>query len=104
MRAMPQPAAPDWTTQAADTVERVVSAVRDRTTVPLTTVARAIVYGLLAAFLGLTTAILLVIALVRAVDIYTGDGRVWIAHAALGGIFTLVGLLLLRKATASRKG
>jgi hypothetical protein len=104
VRAMPQPAAPDWTTQAADTVEKVVGAVRDRTTVPLTTVARAVVYGLLAAFLGLATLVLVVVALVRAVDVYTGDGRVWIAHAALGGIFTLLGLLLLRKATASRKG
>src|SRR5947199_411658 len=35
----------DWTIQTADRVERVVTGIRDRTTVPLTTLARALVYG-----------------------------------------------------------
>lgn len=101
MRAMPGPAQ-DWTAQAADTVERVVGAVRDRTTVPITTVARVVVFGLLAAFVGLAGIVLLAIALVRAVDVYTGDGRVWIAHATIGGMFTVLGLFLLRKATKKK--
>lgn len=99
---MPQAAAPDWTVQAADTVDKVVGAVRDRTTVPLITVARAVVYGLLAAFLGLATLVLLAIAAVRAITVSTPDERAWVAHAALGGIFTLAGLFLLRKATAKK--
>jgi hypothetical protein len=98
--AMPES---DWTVSAADTVERVVGAVRDKTTVPITTVARVLVFGLLAAVLGLAAAVFLAVGLVRAVDVYTGDGRVWIAHGSVGGIFTLAGLFLLRKATA-RKG
>lgn len=102
MRAMPQTASQDWTVQAADTVERVVGAVRDKTTVPLITIARALVFGLLAAFVGIAAVVFLTIGLVRVVDVATGDGRVWIAHGSIGGIFTLAGLFLLRKATAQK--
>ncbi len=91
----------DWAVHAADTVERVVGSIRDKTSVPLTTVARALVYGLIAAVMALVIAVLVAIALVRAIDVLTGQGNVWIAHFAVGGIFTLTGGFLLRKATAS---
>lgn len=100
---MPEAAAQDWTVSAADTVERVVGTVRDNTTLRVVTVARVLVFGLLAAVLGTATLVFLTIGLVRAVDVYTGDGRVWIAHASIGGIFTLAGLFLLRKATSTKK-
>lgn len=103
MPAMPEAAAQDWTVSAADTVERVVGTVRDNTTVRVVTLARVLVFGLLAAVLGTATLVFLTIGLVRAVDVYTGDGRVWIAHASIGGIFTLVGLFLLRRATSTKK-
>ena len=35
-----------WSDQAADTVETIVLTVKDKTTVPLQTAARGIVYGL----------------------------------------------------------
>lgn len=105
MPAMPEAAGQDWTASAADTVERVVGTVRDKAVVPITTVARVLVYGVLAAALGLAALVLLTIGLVRVVDVYTGGDRVWIAHGGIGGIFTLVGLFLLRKAsTAGKKG
>ncbi len=89
----------DWTVQAADTVERVVGAVRDKTSVPLTTVARAIVYGLVAAVMGVAALTLVAIGLVRAVNAYV-PGEVWAAHLIVGGIFSLAGVFLLRKANA----
>ena len=100
----PTPALPgrsDWTVQAADGIERVVVAVRDKTSVPLTTVARAVVFGLLAAVMGLTTLIFLTIATVRALNAYL-PGDVWAAYLLTGGIFTLVGALTLRKATSDK--
>jgi len=100
----------DWTVQAADTIESVVGTIRDKTVVPLTTVARALVYGLIAAILGVVALILLTIGALRVVIVYLPGwfadrpGRsVWAADAMVGGIFTLVGLFLLRKARA-RKG
>lgn len=91
----------DWAVQAADTVERVVGSIRDKTSIPLTTVARALVYGLIAAVMALVVAVLVAIALVRAIDVFTGEGNVWIAHFAVGGIFSVTGGFLLRKATAT---
>ncbi|MGH9164502.1 MAG: hypothetical protein ACRDZW_03175 [Acidimicrobiales bacterium] len=91
----------DWTAQAADTVERLVVGLRDKTAVPLATVARAVVYGLLAAVMGATALILAVAGLVRALDAYL-PGQVWSAYAVLGGISTVLGGLLLRKASTKR--
>jgi hypothetical protein len=99
----PATSEPDWTVQAADTVERVVGSIRDKTALPLTTIARALVFGLLAGIMGVAAIVLVVAALVRGLDLLTGDGNVWIAYLALGGIFTLAGLFLMRKATATRE-
>ena len=63
---MAQPGS-DWTVQAADTIESVVGSIRDKTTVPLTTVARSLVFGLIAGVLGVAALVLLTIGLVRAV-------------------------------------
>jgi hypothetical protein len=98
----PAASSPDWPVQAADTLERVVGSIRSKTALPLTTIARAVVYGMLAAVMGVSALILVAIALVRGVDIVTGEGNVWIAHLAVGGIFTIVGMFLLRKATTTK--
>ncbi len=86
----------------ADTIERVVGGIRDKTAVPLTTVARALVFGLLAAVMGVAALAFVAIGLVRAVDAYLPED-VWAAHLLVGGIFTLLGGFLLRKASADRK-
>ncbi len=85
--------------RAADGIEQLVGGIRDKTTVPLTTVARALVFGLLAAVMGTATLVLVAIGAVRAVNNYL-PGDVWAAHLLVGGIFTVGGGLLLRKATA----
>jgi hypothetical protein len=91
----------DWTVQAADTIERVVTGIGDKTTKPLTSVAAGIVYGLVIAVAGLVLLILLAVAAVRVLDVYLPIhpyGRaVWIADAIVGGIFTLAGLFVWRK-------
>lgn len=87
----------DWTAQAADAIERAVGAVRDKTAVPMVTAARALVYGLLASMVGATVVVLLTIGLVRALDIVV-PGPVWSAYLIGGGIFTLAGGFLLRRA------
>jgi hypothetical protein len=80
----------DWPTQAADTVVRVVDSVRSKTTGPAITVARAVVYGLLAGILGVAALVLLAVGAVRAIDSYV-PGEVWAAHLIVGSIFTLAG-------------
>jgi hypothetical protein len=94
---MPDAATSDWTVKAADTIDAVVTVVHDKAVVPVTTVARWLVYGLLAAIVGTMALVLTAIAVVRVLDIVTGDGRVWIAHLITGGIFTLAGLFAWSK-------
>lgn len=92
----------DWTVQAADTIERVVGAIRDKTSLPLTTVARALVYGLLAAVMGLTIVVFSAVASVRVITAYLVGGEVWAAYLVVGGIFALPGVFLLRKASSTK--
>lgn len=105
MLRMAQPAQ-DWTAQTADTIERVVGGLRDKTTVPLTTVARGLVYGQIAAVMGAVALVLLAVGSVRVVDSYLPvqphARAVWITEAIVGGIFFLPGLFLLRKASSKR--
>lgn len=89
----------DWTVRAADGIERVVTAIRDKTTFPLTTLARGLVYGLVAAVMGAAAVVVVAVGSVRAVDNYL-PGRVWAAHVLVGGIFSTAGGLLLRRASA----
>jgi hypothetical protein len=89
----------DWAAQTADTIERVIGGVRGKTSEPVERIARVVVYGLLAAFLGIAALVLLAILVVRALDVAI-PGEVWPAHVITGGIFTLAGLLLWRKRRA----
>ena len=90
------PAEPDWATQTADQIEKVVVGIRSKTADPLDRVVRIVVYGLVVLALGTAALTLLSVALVRAVDVAV-PGEVWSAHVIVGGIFTLAGLFLWTK-------
>lgn len=94
----------EWTDQTADAVESIVLSVKQKTTVPLTTMARAVVYGLVIAALGSVVMVLGAVALVRVLTVYLpvgrvngGHHRVWVADLIVGGIFTLIGMLAWSK-------
>ncbi len=86
----------DWPAQATETVETVVVAVRDKSVRPLTLVARAIVYGLVAGAVAMMVLWLSSVGVLRLLNVYVFKGpvRVWASYTLLGGIFTLVGLFL----------
>ena len=85
---------PDWTVQVADTIESVVGSVRDKTAVPLETVARALVYGIVLGTMAVTALVLGTVILVRVLSLVL---EVWAAYAIIGGLFTVLGLFLWRK-------
>jgi hypothetical protein len=87
---------PDWAKETADRIESVVVSIRSKTSDPLERVVRVVVYGLLAAVLGIAALVLFSVALVRAVDVWV-PGEVWSAHVIVGGIFTLAGLFAWSK-------
>jgi predicted metal-binding membrane protein len=95
----------DWPTQAADTIERVVGTVRQKTTGPALTVSRALVYGTFAAIVGLAALVLVVIVVVRLLDSYLpdavfGETHTWAAHLITGLVFTVAGLFAWSRRSA----
>jgi hypothetical protein len=105
------PAGQDWTVQAADRIESVVSSIRDKTVVPASTVARALVFGIIAGVVGVVALVLAAIGGIRALDVYlpfhvgiSHARSVWISDMIVGGIFVLIGwFFFLRKANAKAK-
>jgi hypothetical protein len=99
------PASPDgdWPTQLADAIEQVVGTVRDKTTGPALTVAKALVYGTFAALIGLAAVVVFAIAAVRLLDSYLpdavfGESHTWAAHLILGLLLVIAGgVLWLRR-------
>jgi predicted phage tail protein len=84
----------DWAAQTADTIERLVGQVRQKTTKPVVTIARAVVFGLLAGILGVAAIVLVAITIVRVLDIVI-PGGVWSAHLVAGLIFCIAGTVLM---------
>jgi hypothetical protein len=80
----------DWTTDAADFIERSVAALRDRTVEPAHTAIRAVVFGLLAALIAIPALILAFVGVFRVIVIIE-QGYVWAAWLTLGGIFVIAG-------------
>ena len=89
----------DWAADTADRIDHVVAVIRSKTSDRLVGVARLVVYGLLAAVMGIMALILLLVAAIRFLDAYIPRG-VWIPYVALGAIFVVAGLFLWSKRTA----
>lgn len=99
------PRSSDWPAQAADTIERVVGSVRDKTTGPAITAARWIVYGTFALLVGSIVGVLVAIAAVRALDSYLPDAwfgteHTWVAHLLVGATFTGLGMAMWSRRAA----
>lgn len=109
-RPAPKPAAgDDWPIQVADAIERTVGAVRDKTTGPAIKVARGVVYGLFALLVAVAVLVMLAISAVRALDVYLpdaafGEQHTWAAHALVGAVFTIAGMVCWSRRTPRRRG
>ncbi len=89
----------DWPAQIADSIESIVGSVRDKTTGPLLTIARAVVYGTFGTVIAVAVLILLIIGSVRFVNGYLpdkifGEEHTWATYLIIGLVFTLAGALL----------
>ena len=85
----------NWPAQAADKIETIVDSVRIKTTGPAITVSRIVVFGLVAALLGLAALVLVLVTVLRVLDIFLD---VWLAYLVLGAVLTLSGLYFWRRA------
>ena len=69
---------------------QAVEAVRSRTSGPLVTAVRALVYGVAIATAAAGVVVLIAVAAVRALDIAV-PGNVWVAHLITSAVFGLAG-------------
>lgn len=93
---------PNWADETTDTVIRLVGKVRDNGTTKIVHLARGVVYGIIAAFLGMFAMVIFLIGLTRGLQSaldwqFDHDRSVYISYLLVGGIFALAGLLLFRK-------
>jgi hypothetical protein len=96
---------PNWADEMTGTVVRTIDAVRDRTTVPVIYAARGLVFGIVAAFLGVFVLVLLILGLLRGtqslLDIWVSQERaVYLSYLIVGGLICIAGLIVFRKRNA----
>lgn len=91
----------DWPAQVTQRIVDTVETVRSRTTDPAIKVARALVFGTLAALLGLVVLVLVLIAAFRMLDAYL-PADTWAAHMILGGLLTVLGAIMWMLRTSRR--
>lgn|GEM_PF-3460066 len=93
---------PNFAANSAATVERFVGNIRRKAVQPIVLAARATVFGLLGAFLGILALVLLLVALTRGLqallDIFVTQPRaVYLSYLIMGGLLCVVGLVLMSK-------
>src|SRR3954467_7199433 len=92
---------PNWAPKLADTIERVVTGLRDKTTARVLTAYRAVIFGVIALFGGVVAIVLLIVGLFRGVQALLDIGldhhnSVWISYLAVGALFTAAGLVAMK--------
>lgn len=96
----------DWTVVVTERIEGIVGTLRDRTTVPITKVVRAVVFGLIITVMGVAALVFGVIGVLRLhvyLPLHPEGRRVWVTYVGLGAIFMLLGAFAWRKRTVRTK-
>jgi hypothetical protein len=92
---VPEPSFTDQlSTKALDTIDTVVATVNDKAVRPVVVAARAVVFGIIIAVVGLAALVLLSVGFLRLLNNYATDHHVWIAYLALGAIFSGAGAFM----------
>ncbi len=107
--APPAPDTTDWPAQATDSILNLVDNVRDKTTGPALTAARALVYGTIIFLLAIPLGIMLLVGAMRGLEgilLFIGEKTGWafltdpmyLVYLIFGVLFVLVSRYLFRKA------
>ena len=97
MPRLPTGADAEWPVKVVDLIEATVDGVHDKVVRPLTLVARALVFGIVAGAMALVLAVLGAVLVIRILDVYAFGHRVWASDVVVGGLLTVVGLALWSK-------
>jgi hypothetical protein len=96
---------PNWATDTTDAVVRFVDTVRSQTTTKVVYAARALVFGLVAIFLGAVALVLTLVGVMRGLQSLLELGMSWeravyTSYFVVGGVLCLIGLVLFKKRNA----
>ena len=97
---------PNWASDTTNKLVTVVTTVREQTTTKAVIAARAVVFGIIAAFLGVFIVVITIVLLMRGIQalldlVVTKPQAVYLSYYIVGGMLCLGGLLLFRKRAAS---
>ena len=92
---------PNWATEITDRLVTFIDQVRSQTTTKVVYAARGVVFGLIAAILGVFILIIVLVGLMRGLQSLLALGMDWeqavyVSYFIVGGIMTIVGLVLFR--------
>lgn len=90
----------DLVSQIVGLIESLVSLIRDRAISPIVKIARAIVFGTLAAVVGFAVLVLFAILVVRVLVVAIPGERAWLAHLITGVLFLTAGVFAMSKRRA----
>jgi hypothetical protein len=93
---------PNWATETTDKLVTLIDTVRSQTTQKVVYAARGAVFGVIAVMLGTVIAIIALVGSMRGLqallELAVGwDRAVYLSYFIVGGILSLVGLVLFRK-------
>ena len=99
---------PEFPRKTVDFIDRIVGAVRDRTTKPIVAITRAIVFGSLIAVVSVALITLFLVGLMRGsqelLELALSERRaVWVSYFIVGAAFIVVGALLMRARHSDEK-
>ncbi len=89
--------AADLPDKALGLIDTVVDTINDRIVRPIVLVARGIVFGILIATFLVVAGVGTAIMGLRVLDVYAFPTAIWASYLVLGGIFSLIGLILWAK-------
>jgi uncharacterized membrane protein len=97
---------PNWATETTDKLVTLIDTVRSQTTQKVVYAARGAVFGMIAVMLGVFIAIIALVGSMRGLqallELAVGWERaVYLSYFVVGGILSLVGLVLFRKRNAA---
>jgi hypothetical protein len=97
---------PNWATETTDKLVGLIDNVRSQTTQKVVYAARGAVFGVIAVMLGTLIAIIAIIGLMRGLqallELAVGwDRAVYLSYFIVGGLFSVVGMVLFRKRNAA---
>lgn len=78
-------------------VDHLLDVVHDKVLRPIILVGRLVAYGLIITMVAIVFIAVLLIGLVRLLNIYAFDGRVWLSYAVIGALSVIAGLIIWRR-------